>query len=307
MCAENLRSNMTDLEILGKEFKKKFPQYRDLSDEEAGRAAKHAYPGVYDDIEDDAMSVSRNTVMTPIRTSGGNYDMDFQSFERWMQDESGLNQLAHNTELMREYEKVFNFYNPKAGWISRWFDEKRTESQKNIAANLNAVQEELLNAITRQARAVHERRRTAAEFFFYMQKNMGELRALQAKIEIATDTWDKYRMTPEDLSAANYQIMLNQIQQQAEEDKMRREKELDEWRRQQKIEAAHQFNERENAALNRMRNELEEAILDLAAHRKRTDLDAETLRDLETVKQNRIANLKFRIQAKEKQLETDGR
>ena len=136
---------------------------------------------------------------------------------------------------------------------------------------------------------------------------MGELRALQAKIEIATDTWAKYKMTPEDLSAANYQAMLNQIQQQAEEDRMRREKELEEWRRQQKIEAAHQFNERENAQLNRMRNELEEAILDLAAHRKRTDLDAETLRDLEIVKQNRIANLKFRISAKEKQLEADGR
>jgi hypothetical protein len=301
---------MSDLEELGKAFKKKFPQYRDLSDIEAGRAAKLAYPGAYDDIEDDEMDdnyQSRNTSLAPTCSRAGSYELEFEGFERWMQAEAGVNQLALNPGLMKQYEEVFNFYNPRGGWITRWFDEKRTESQQKIAANLNAVQAELLNAITRQAKAVHEQRKTAAEFFFYMQKNMGELRALQAKIEIATDTWTKYKMTPEDLSAANYQAMLNQIQQQAEEDKMRREKELEEWRRQQKIEAAHQFNERENAALNRMRNELEEAILDLAAHRKRTDLDAETLRDLETVKQNRIANLKFRISAKEKQIETDGR
>lgn len=300
---------MSDLTELGKAFKKKFPQYRDLSDLEAGRAAKLAYPGVYDDIEDDDMDGYEpgNTSLAPTRFAGGNYGLDFENFERWMQAEAGVNQLALNPGLMKQYEEVFDFYNPRGGWITRWFDEKRTESQKTIAANLNAVQSELLNAITRQAKAVHEQRKTAAEFFFYMQKNMGELRALQAKIEIATDTWGKYKMTPEDLSAANYQAMLNQIQQQAEEEKMRREKELEEWRRQQKIEAAHQFNERENAALNRMRNELEEAILDLAAHRRRTDLEAETKRDLETVKQNRIANLKFRISAKEKQLEADGR
>jgi hypothetical protein len=52
---------MKTIAKLGRKVKKKYPEYKDMSDEEVGRLVKEKYPGSYDDYMDAALTIQPST------------------------------------------------------------------------------------------------------------------------------------------------------------------------------------------------------------------------------------------------------
>lgn len=111
------------------------------------------------------------------------FQLDYKQFEAMMLKESGVGALGFHPALKKNYQEVFEFFNPKSGWLGTYFREKSSTKQVAIVKNMTDVQKMILEQTLSHAKALQEQRRTAAEFYIFMQQNYAQLEQLKQSIE----------------------------------------------------------------------------------------------------------------------------
>ncbi len=128
-------------------------------------------------------SPTEETALVRIPQPSNDLELDYKKFEQMMLNESGIPELEYNQRLNENYQKVFDFFNPHSGWLSTYFREKSSEKQVKIVKNMTDTQKMILEHAYSHAKALHERRETAANFYVWMQRNYAELKQIQQNIE----------------------------------------------------------------------------------------------------------------------------
>jgi hypothetical protein len=183
--------------------------------------------------------LQKKTSVTQLSTQvNKDFELNYKEFERLILEENGLYKFDSNPYLPSQYKEIFEYFNPKNGFIANWLAESKTEKLEKISSKLNAIQQNLFNTVTRAGNEVLQHRKTAGEFYIYMQQNFQGLKQIQQQIQQVEQNMQfnqvalGNQMLPEHYSLANLESVQtdNRIKEHKEKTKIDLDRLLDEKR-----------------------------------------------------------------------------
>jgi hypothetical protein len=155
---------MSTVSDLGKKAKKKYPEFRHLSDADAGRAFKQRYPGAYDHYTEEAL--------VPY----------------------GQHSLEISPRLEQNIQHIWDEHVPGMWRIITYFKRKRTETENNNILAGNTQLQRLLDRAIMTTNHVALREKTIAELQLFITQNQYKL-FLIAQDKMLVDEAVKFGLT----------------------------------------------------------------------------------------------------------------
>lgn len=247
---------------------------------------------------------------TPFNNSGltrkdENWNVIDQTLWEIMNSDTSLRSLQQtNPDLAGKIQQTFNYYDPQSGVFGAWSQRLRGEGRVKMLEVLNKEQQLLIEQAAMFEQQVMNQQKSIAEYKVFLARHAMELMTLKQTADFNQQAFGK-GMMPDHYSAANYEREISNIRITEEELKHMREKELEAWRIEQNLSAAQRYRMAEDDVTNRLREQLEQALMELDALEKRTDLSESAKMRLIDVKTRHIDNLDFRIKNREKMAQND--
>lgn len=242
---------------------------------------------------------TRNRSEAPAEAGNGggfdlmNMDMSLDLMEIGSRDGHLRRMLQADVDMRRKVEDLIDFYQPSSGRISTWWNAGKVEGQVRLLESLGAAQRHVVEQAALLEREALANDKAHMEFKVFIAQNVVLLHELKAKVLLIQKSSDA-GMSPEHYSD------VNQYRAKAEIDK-----DVYAWKTEQNLSAAERYKMTEDEITNRLRNQLKAALLELDEFEQDSSLTERAKGELIESKKNQIANLKFRISAREKRLADD--
>lgn len=205
-----------------------------------------------------------------------------------------LNQMANaNLQLRDKVEEVGGYYDPSRGRFTSWWQAGKAQGRVELLKIVNLEQAKLIEQAAQLEQAAATSQKARAEFFFFIKQNEAGLKELEAKAYLL-DIAARKEMTPQGLNEVSVYKAKAEIDKKALQDST----EIN-------LAAAERYKMRQDVELNRLRDDLEKALIKLDEIENNSQTSERTKIELITSKESQIENLKFRIKQRENRLVED--
>lgn len=202
------------------------------------------------------------------------------------------NLLKSDLKLQRKVEDVVDYYRPSRGKFTSWWQRGKAEGREKLLTVINNEQRLLIEQAAMLERAALDNDKAQMEFQMFVAHNAVALYELKAKAKLI-DQATQVGMVPEHYSEVS-----------AYKAKAEVDKDVHAWKVEQNLSAAERYKMTEDSVTRRLREELIEVIAKRDAEIE-DPTDKRSKPEIIAIHEQHIANLKFRIKAREDRLAKD--
>ena len=211
--------------------------------------------------------------------------------------------LLANPDLQANIQGLLNYYEPGRGVFTSWWQRNRAEGRFKLQEVLNQEQNAYLESLMTLERQVREGKKQQVEYELFIAQNATILFELKNRAALA-DAALGSGMNVEHFSESNKEKESVNARVEEYGRKTEIDKQHEAWKIEQNLSAAFRVRQVEDSDLARLRDELEKAI-DKKEEIELMEISEYSKLEKLAIVESTIANLKFRIKAKEKRLEED--